>query len=144
MTLEKWPSADKPTVGTLVAVRFSEDGLIYRAKVAMEKGNFYQCGVLITMPGQVLSVEDSVSTVRFIDYGNTEQKTLEEMFRLGINHPLVTCLKRQAPILTGEGPWPGCASGGPRGGEHEGLCEEQGQGRCQAEQAQPRGLALHL
>ena len=62
------------------------------------------------MPWQVLSVEDSVSTVRFIDYGNTEQKTLEEMFRLGINHPLVTCLKRQAPILPGEGPRPGCAS----------------------------------
>ena len=36
MTLEKWPSADKPTVGTLVAVRFSEDGLIYRAKVGRE------------------------------------------------------------------------------------------------------------
>ena len=33
MSLEKWPSADQPTVGTLVAVRFSEDGLIYRAKV---------------------------------------------------------------------------------------------------------------
>ena len=41
------------------------------------------------MPWQVLSVEDSASTVRFIDYGNTEQKTLEEMFRLGINYPLV-------------------------------------------------------
>ena len=92
------------------------------------------------MPLQVLSVEDSVSTVRFIDYGNTEQKTLEEMFRLGINHPLVTCLKRQAPILPGEGSQPGCAGGGPRGGEHEGLREEQGQ----AEQAQPRGVALHL
>ena len=26
---------EKPTVGTLVAVRFSEDGLIYRAKVRM-------------------------------------------------------------------------------------------------------------
>ena len=38
------------------------------------------------MPWQVLSVEDSVSTVRFIDYGNTEQKTLEEMFRSRINH----------------------------------------------------------
>ena len=35
---------------------------------------------------QVSSVEDSVSTVRFIDYGNTEQKTLEEIFRLGVNH----------------------------------------------------------
>ena len=33
MSLEKWASEDKPTVGTLVAVRFSEDGLIYRAKV---------------------------------------------------------------------------------------------------------------
>ena len=33
MNLEKWPSSDQPTVGTLVAVRFSEDGLIYRAKV---------------------------------------------------------------------------------------------------------------
>ena len=33
MSLEKWPSSDQPTVGTLVAVRFSEDGLIYRAKV---------------------------------------------------------------------------------------------------------------
>ena len=32
MSLEKWASADKPTVGNLVAVRFSEDGLIYRAK----------------------------------------------------------------------------------------------------------------
>ena len=31
---------------------------------------------------QVLSVEESVSTVRFIDYGNTEQKTLKEIFRL--------------------------------------------------------------
>ena len=40
MTLEKWASEDKPTVGTLVAVRFSEDGLIYRAKVGREKGNF--------------------------------------------------------------------------------------------------------
>ena len=39
MTLEKWPSADKPTVGTLVAVRFSEDGLIYRAKVGRVQGN---------------------------------------------------------------------------------------------------------
>ena len=27
------------TVGTLVAVRFSEDGLIYRAKVGMAQGN---------------------------------------------------------------------------------------------------------
>ena len=36
MSLEKWPSADQPTVGTLVAVRFSEDGLIYRAKVGWE------------------------------------------------------------------------------------------------------------
>jgi len=62
MSLEKWPPGDQPTVGTLVAVRFSEDGLIYRAKV--------------------LSVEESVSTVRFIDYGNTEQKTFKEMFRL--------------------------------------------------------------
>ena len=35
-SLEKWPSADQPTVGTLVAVRFSEDGLIYRAKVGWE------------------------------------------------------------------------------------------------------------
>ena len=33
MSLEKWPPADQPTMGTLVAVRFSEDGLIYRAKV---------------------------------------------------------------------------------------------------------------
>ena len=96
------------------------------------------------MPLQVLSVEDSVSTVRFIDYGNTEQKTLEEMFRLGINYPLVSCLKRQAAILPGEGPRPCCASGGPRGGEHEGLREEQGKGRRQAEQAQPRGVALNL
>ena len=96
------------------------------------------------MPWQVLSVEESVSTVRFIDYGNTEQKTLEEMFRLGINHLLVTCLKRQAPILPGEGPRPGCASSGPQGGEHEGLREEQGQGRRQAELAQPRGVALQL
>ena len=39
MSLEKCPTADKPTVGTLVAVRFSEDGLIYRAKVGREKGN---------------------------------------------------------------------------------------------------------
>ena len=44
------------------------------------------------MPWQVLSVEDSASIVRFIDYGNTEQKTLEEMFRLSINHLLVTRL----------------------------------------------------
>ena len=36
MSLEKWPSADKPMIGTLVAVRFSEDGLIYRAKVGRE------------------------------------------------------------------------------------------------------------
>ena len=36
MSLEKWASAEKPTVGTLVAVRFSEDGLIYRAKVGRE------------------------------------------------------------------------------------------------------------
>ena len=96
------------------------------------------------MPWQVLSVEDSASIVRFIDYGNTEQKTLEEMFRLGLNYPLVTCLKRQAPILPGEGLRPGCSSGGPRGGEHQGLREEQGQGRRQAEQAQPRGFAVHL
>ena len=33
LSLEEWSSADKPTVGTLVAVRYSEDGLIYRAKV---------------------------------------------------------------------------------------------------------------
>ena len=33
MNLEQWPGREKPTVGTLVAVRFSEDGLIYRAKV---------------------------------------------------------------------------------------------------------------
>ena len=39
MGLEKWASADKPTVGTLVAVRFSEDGLIYRAKVTRVQGN---------------------------------------------------------------------------------------------------------
>ena len=39
MSLEKWASAEKPTVGTLVAVRFSEDGLIYRAKVGMAQGN---------------------------------------------------------------------------------------------------------
>ena len=39
MSLEKWSSVDKPTVGTLVAVRFSEDGLIYRAKVGSEQGN---------------------------------------------------------------------------------------------------------
>ena len=39
MTLEKWASADKPTVGNLVAVRFSEDGLIYRAKVGRVQGN---------------------------------------------------------------------------------------------------------
>ena len=39
MTLEKWASVDKPTVGTLVAVRFSEDGLIYRAKVGRVLGN---------------------------------------------------------------------------------------------------------
>ena len=39
MGLEKWASADKPTVGNLVAVRFSEDGLIYRAKVGRVQGN---------------------------------------------------------------------------------------------------------
>ena len=33
MRLEQWSGGEKPTVGTLVAVRFSEDGLIYRAKV---------------------------------------------------------------------------------------------------------------
>ena len=33
MSLEQWPGGEKATVGTLVAVRFSEDGLIYRAKV---------------------------------------------------------------------------------------------------------------
>jgi len=62
MSLEQWPGSTKPTVGTLVAVRFSEDGLIYRAKVE--------------------SIDDSVLIVRFIDYGNTEQKTLKEIFRL--------------------------------------------------------------
>jgi len=62
MSLEQWRGGEKPTVGTLVAVRFSEDGLVYRAKV--------------------VSIEDSVLTVRFIDYGNTEQKTLKEIFRL--------------------------------------------------------------
>ena len=31
--LEQWPGGEKPTVETLVAVRFSEYGLIYRAKV---------------------------------------------------------------------------------------------------------------
>ena len=36
MSLEKWPPGDQPTVGTLVAVRFSEDGLIYRAKVGCD------------------------------------------------------------------------------------------------------------
>ena len=39
MSLEKCASEDKPTVGTLVAVRFSEDGLIYRAKVGRVQGN---------------------------------------------------------------------------------------------------------
>ena len=39
MSLEKWPSSDQPTVGTLVAVRFSEDGLIYRAEVGW-KGHY--------------------------------------------------------------------------------------------------------
>ena len=38
--------------------------------------------LVILISSQVLSVEESVSTVRFIDYGNTEQKTLKEMFRL--------------------------------------------------------------
>ena len=38
--------------------------------------------LVILITSQVLSVEESVSTVRFIDYGNTEQKTLKEMFRL--------------------------------------------------------------
>ena len=37
MSLEQWPSGEKPSVGTLVAVRFSEDGLIYRAKVSNYK-----------------------------------------------------------------------------------------------------------
>ena len=39
MSLEKWASADKPTVGNMLAVRFSEDGLIYRAKVGRVQGN---------------------------------------------------------------------------------------------------------
>ena len=30
---------------------------------------------------QVISIDESVLTVRFIDYGNTEQKTLKEIFR---------------------------------------------------------------
>ena len=33
MSLEQWQGRENPTVGTLVAVRFSEDGLLYRAKV---------------------------------------------------------------------------------------------------------------
>ena len=39
MSLEQWPGSTKPTVGTLVAVRFSEDGLIYRAKVTRFQKN---------------------------------------------------------------------------------------------------------
>ena len=42
--------------------------------------------LVILITSQVLSVEDSVSTVRFIDYGNTEQKTFKEMFRLIYTH----------------------------------------------------------
>ena len=33
MSLEQWQGGEKPTEGSLVAVRFSEDGLVYRAKV---------------------------------------------------------------------------------------------------------------
>ena len=33
MSLEQWQGGEKPSVGTLVAVFFSEDGLVYRAKV---------------------------------------------------------------------------------------------------------------
>ena len=33
MSLDAWSGGEKLKVGTLVAVRFSEDGLIYRAKV---------------------------------------------------------------------------------------------------------------
>ena len=33
MSLEQWQGGENLTVGTLVAVRFSEDGLVYRAKV---------------------------------------------------------------------------------------------------------------
>ena len=33
MSLEPWSGGEKLIVGSLVAVRFSEDGLIYRAKV---------------------------------------------------------------------------------------------------------------
>ena len=76
MNLEPWSGREKLTVGTLVAVRFSEDGLIYRAKVTLNTWTriWFNCS-------QVESNDDSVLTVRFIDYGNTEQKTMKEIFR---------------------------------------------------------------
>ena len=76
MNLEPWSGREKLTVGTLVAVRFSEDGLLYRAKVTHNtwKRIWFNCS-------QVESTDDSVLTVRFIDYGNTEQKTMKEIFR---------------------------------------------------------------
>ena len=40
MSLELWQGREKPTVGTLVAVRFSEDGLVYRAKVTRIENQF--------------------------------------------------------------------------------------------------------
>ena len=40
MSLEQWQGGEKPSVGTLVAVRFSEDGLVYRAKVTSFENQF--------------------------------------------------------------------------------------------------------
>ena len=76
MSLEPWSGGEKLGVGTCVAVRFSEDGLIYRAKVT-----FNSWKRSLSNSAQVESVDDSVLTVRFIDYGNTEQKTMKEIFR---------------------------------------------------------------
>ena len=47
--------------GSLAAVRFSEDGLVYRARV--------------------LQAQSPNLLVRFIDFGNTEMKTPKELYK---------------------------------------------------------------
>ena len=59
--LELTEAAVGAVVGSLAAVRFSEDGLVYRARVLQAEG----AGLL----------------VRFIDFGNTEMKTPKELYK---------------------------------------------------------------
>ena len=61
-----------PVLGSLAAVSFSEDGLVYRAKVESINGDEFM--------------------MRFIDYGNTETKKARKLFKLppflADHHPL--------------------------------------------------------